>query len=939
MSNPTYKDTLNLPQTDFPMKGDLPNREPALRKQWDDLDLYGTIRSRRRGARKYILHDGPPYANGDVHIGTGLNKILKDVVVKFKTMQGFDSPYVPGWDCHGLPIEHKVMLELGDQARTTPLPEVRARCLAYAKKYIDIQREQFRSLGGFGDWGKPYLTIDPSYEASVIELFADLVAKGHVYRKLRPIHWCIHCETALAEAELEYRDVQSPSIFVRFPFLEPVDGLFPGAKDAGVLIWTTTPWTIPANVATAVHPDLEYACVEMTVGGRTHHLVMAAGLVEAVAKKLGVAAPRELGRVEGRRLEKRTYRHPFLDRVCPVVLATYVRLADGTGCVHTAPGHGAEDYETGVAYGLPVLSPVDGAGAFLAEAGAELAGTRVHVADDRVCEILGRVGALLHREGLWHSYPHCWRCKRAVIFRATEQWFIGVDHADARRRALEEVAKVRWVPGWGEVRITSMLRDRPDWCISRQRAWGVPIPALYCKACREGLLDPETLATVARRFREQGADSWFREPVEYFLPKGKTCPKCKGAAFVKENDIFDVWFESGASHRAVCESHAELAYPADLYLEGTDQHRGWFQLSLLPSVMARGRAPFKTVVTHGFVVDEEGEKVSKSGKSGGLLKAHDLVRKYGADLLRLWLCSIDFTNDIPVSHSIFEGKGDAYRKVRNTFRFLLGNLHGFDPARDAVAPDQWQEIDRWVVSRTQALIESVTAAYEAFEFHRVFQELYQFCVVELSSFYLDILKDRLYSNAPTSAPRRAAQSALHRVLDALTRMFAPILAHTADEVWKAMPWNNGETSVHLADWPVPDPALRNPALEEEWKDLIDLRGDVARELEKLRAAKTIGTFSQAEVKLAAADERVAPLLDRKRALLATLFQVARVECGRDPLADAVAGVHFPALSIQVSRTAMPKCERCWIYVDTVGRAPAHPGLCARCADVMTQIGR
>jgi len=934
-----YKDTLNLPQTAFPMRGDLPQREPEMRKSWDAMDVYGMIRARRKGAKKYILHDGPPYANGDVHIGTGLNKILKDVVIKLRTMQGFDAPYVPGWDCHGLPIEHKVMTELGDKARSTPLPEIRKRCLEYACRYIDIQREQFRSLGGFGDWLKPYLTIDPGYEGAVIELFADLVAKGHVYRKLRPIHWCIHCETALAEAELEYKDVQSPSIFVRFPLVSPVSTVFPGVADAAMLIWTTTPWTIPANVATAVHPELEYACVDALLPSGACRLILAVGRVEDVMKKLGATSVRELGRVPGKRLERLQYRHPFLDRVCPVVLATYVRIADGTGCVHTAPGHGAEDYETGTAYQLPILSPVDAAGAFTAEAGPELAGMRVHVADDKVCGLLERAGVLAHKEGLWHSYPHCWRCKRAVIFRATEQWFIGVDHLNARARALEEVARTRWVPGWGEVRISSMLRERPDWCISRQRAWGVPIPALYCTGCRQPLLDAETLGAVARRFREKGADSWFSETVESLLPQGKTCPKCQGTSFRKENDIFDVWFESGASHRAVCEAHPELGFPADLYLEGTDQHRGWFQLSLLPSVMARGKAPFRTVVTHGFVVDEEGEKISKSGRSGGLLKAHDLVKKYGADLLRLWICSVDFTNDLPVSQAIIEAKGDPYRKIRNTFRFLLGNLHGFDPAQHAVAPDRLDEIDRWMLSRTQTLIQTVTAAYEGFEFVKASHALYDFCVVDLSAFYLDILKDRLYSNAPDAPTRRAGQTALHAVLDTLVRLYAPILCHTAEEVWRAMPWAKPAESLHLADWPVVRPELHAPELEAAWAKLLQVKGDVARELEKLRAAKSIGTSTQAEVVLFAGKPEWVQLLEGRRSQLAMLFQVARADLAAAAPGGGVAGQDVPGLIVKASKTALPRCERCWNYTSTVGADPAHPALCGRCVTVLGGLGR
>ncbi|MBI3269180.1 MAG: isoleucine--tRNA ligase [Planctomycetes bacterium] len=968
----SYKETLCLPQTSFPMKADLPNREPAIRKRWEELDLYARMRAARKGSAKYILHDGPPYANGDVHIGTGLNKILKDMVVKFKTMQGFDSPFVPGWDCHGLPIEHKVMLELGEKAKTLSTAEIRGLCLAYARKYIDVQREQFRALGVLGDWFRPYLTIDPSYEGAVLDVFADLVAAGHIQRKLKPIHWCMRCRTALAEAELEYKDASGPSIYVKFPILGKVadwfpaseadkveqvmdmlglTGMFQGATGDVVptylVIWTTTPWTLPANVGVALHPDLEYALVgHIAASGQPERLIVAAGLVEKLVPLLGLQHHKVLAKATGRRLEKRTYRHPFLDRTCTVVTAPYVRLEDGTGCVHTAPGHGQEDYETGLRWGLPVLSPVDAQGRFTEDVPL-WQGKEVHAADPEICAKLRADGLLAREDKVSHSYPHCWRCKRPVIFRSTEQWFISVDHADARKRALEAVAKVKWYPGWGEIRLASMLKDRPDWCISRQRAWGVPIPAFYCEGCSSPLLAASVLKGVADLFRKEGADCWFTRSVGEILPPGTRCAQCGGAAFRKEGDIFDVWFESGASHRAVSMNHPELAFPADLYLEGTDQHRGWFQLSLLPSIMTQGQAPFKAVVTHGFVVDESGEKVSKSAQPGvkkkgaGLPKAAELCAKFGADIVRLCLASIDFSDEIPISLGIIEEKGDPYRKLRNTLRYLLGSLGDFDPKRDAVDRAELQELDRWALSRLQQLVKSVTESFERFEFVRAYHELYNFCVVDLSAFYLDVLKDRLYTHGRRAPGRRAAQTALYELLVTITKLLAPILCHTCEEVWGYLPEPREAESVHLAAWPQPRAAAIDPELDERWKKVLRVRGDVAREVEKLRAAKTVGSSMEASVRLAAGDADLRALLTRYREDLAAIFIVSEVVLADGATAagvqpEGVPGTEFPSLRVHVQRSTHPKCERCWGHRASVGQAAEHPTICARCVEALSR---
>jgi len=935
-----YKETLNLPATRFEMKANLASREPQLQARWRSADLYGQIRKARAGRERKVLHDGPPYANGEIHMGHLLNKVLKDMVVRSLTMRGFDSPYVPGWDCHGLPIEHKVMKDLGPKAQALDVSQVRTLCRGEALKWVGVQRDQFRRLGIDGDWDRPYLTLDPRYEAGVMDVLADLLEGGYVFRQLKPIHWCVNDRTALAEAELEYRDETGPSIYVNFGLVAGVPEEFgPGPWNA--MIWTTTPWTLPANVAIAAHADLDYAAVRYDdpATGRPVQTVVAAELVAKVMGLRKVNSFAEVARVKGRRLEGVEYQHPFLERTGPVVLAPYVSADDGTGLVHTAPGHGTEDYQTGRAYGLPTLSPVDTAGRFNDEAPDWLRGKTVFAANPEVIDRLRDSGHLYLDLKFDHSYPHCWRCKKPVIFRATEQWFVGVDRDDLRGRTLAAIDGVKWVPGWGKARIEAMVGQRPDWCISRQRSWGVPIPALGCESCGTQLLTAETARHFRDLFREAGADAWFSRPVDEILPPGAACPKCGGTAFRKEGDILDVWFESGSSHRAVLDepSYGLGGSPAFLYLEGSDQHRGWFQSSILTSVGGTGRAPFEAVLTHGFVVDEHGEKMSKS--VGNTISAVKATEQYGADVLRLYVASMDYADDVRVREAGIKEMADAYRKIRNTFRYLLGNLddyRDFDPA--AVPFDSLQEIDRWALGQLNAVTRDVRSAYGQFEFYKVYQRVYQFCAVALSSFYLDVLKDRLYAERPDGPGRRAARYVLWALHDRLARLLAPILPHTAEEVYDLLPAGLAKAaSVHLAEWPEPEPAWDDAARDADWARLLAVRDEVLRVLERLRAAKSIGSAQEASVALSADDPALAALLNQNRALLETLAIVSELEITAGPPPGATPGVDLPALRVAARKATYPKCERCWNLRPTVGADPAHPTLCGRCAAVVRAL--
>lgn len=935
-----YKNTLNLPTTHFPMKADLLKKEPEIQKRWEKEKLYEQVRSARSGRKKYILHDGPPYPTGELHIGTGLNKILKDFIVRFHTMQGYDAPYVPGWDCHGLPIEHRVMQEVGEERKNLTKPEIRKKCKKYAEKFVKLQKAQFKALGVMGDWEYPYLTFDPRYEAGIIEVFGKLVEKGYVYRSKKPVHWCPNelGQTTLAEAELDYREeTKSPSIYVNFKFAEDIGNLFKGidSKNSYIMIWTTTPWTLPANVAIAVHPEHEYTAVRFRnpKTQKEEVAVLADKRVELVMSLVGVRDYECLGKAQGRLLEGKKYQHPFVDRIGTIVLADYVTLSDGTGCVHTAPGHGQDDYLTGIKYHLPMLSPVDEKGNFTKEAG-EFAGLRIlDEGNSAIIKKLEMVGALLDKKEIAHSYPHCWRCDDPVIFRATEQWFVSLDYNSLRQKVLDEIKRTKWVPSWGESRMAKMVSERPDWCISRQRSWGVPIPAFHCTHCRQILINTKTIDYVKDKFEKEGADIWFYKDVSYFLPPDTKCPQCGGDQFRQEMDIFDVWFESGSSHHAVLHKRNELSYPADLYLEGTDQHRGWFQLSLLPSVGAWDKAPFKSVLTHGFVVDEHGKKMSKS--RGNFISVEDAVKEFGADVLRLWTSSLDYQNDMSVSRNLIIRCSDAYRRVRNTFRYLLSNLYDFDPNVNTVSYEELLEIDRWALHKTQELIKDVTSSYESLQLHRVFHNIYNFCTVEMSAFYLDILKDRLYTFAKNSKERRAAQTVMQYILLNLVKLSAPVIVHTAEEVWSAIIYKDEDvSSVHLSTFPKCTSAWIDNSLNERWEKLINMRTDVARELEKMRTAKLIGNSLEASVYLYTENEELWQFLKSYEKDLSMIFIVSEVKLGRNATSRAVKGELTENLWIESNVSQHKKCERCWNFRESVGLNEDHPMICERCVSAL-----
>ena len=926
-----YKETLKLPVTAFEMKANLTTREPRIQERWRLADLYSQIRAKGQGQPRRILHDGPPYANGEIHMGHLLNKVLKDVVVRSLTMRGFDSPYVPGWDCHGLPIEHKVMKDLGSKAAGMGVAEVRALCHAEAMKWVDIQRDQFHRLGISGDWNNPYLTLDPRYEAGVMDVLAGLLDNGAIFRQLKPIHWCLQDRTALAEAELEYSDEVSPSIYVNFPVVSGVPATW-GDGPWHAMIWTTTPWTLPANVAIAAHPDITYVGLRYTdpTSGQTVQTILAADLVAKVMAFRNVSDYNELGRCRGRDLESVRYRHVFLDRESPVVLAPYVTVEDGTGLVHTAPGHGTEDYQTGLAYNLPTLSPVDAGGKYTDEAPANLVGEHVFKANPTIVGMVRDSGYLFHEFSFSHSYPHCWRCKKPVIFRATEQWFVAIDHADLRARTMQAIADdVKWHPAWGRSRIEAMVSGRPDWCISRQRSWGVPIPALGCNSCDSQILTAATVRHFRDLFRREGADAWFAKSAAEIKPPGLTCPKCGGTDFRKEGDILDVWFESGSSHRAVLQEPSYgLGYPAYLYLEGSDQHRGWFQSSILTAVATTGQAPFEGVLTHGFIVDENGKKMAKSG--GNAVSAVKATEQYGADVLRLYVASLDYADDVRMSERGIKEASEAYRKIRNTFRYLLGNLEDyakFDPA--TVDPATLHPADRWALGQLNAVIRDVTASYERFELYRVYQRVYQFCAVDMSSFYLDVLKDRLYADAPDGPDRRAAQYVLARLHQDLARLLAPIIPHTAEEIWDVLPETRRGASVHLADWPEADPRWDDPALDHAWVHLRRLREAALVALEGMRKAKQIGSGQEASLTIHTDPEGAARL---DRGLLTMLAIVSEVHVVADRPSPLPPGEE----TVTAAKSPHPKCERCWNLRPTVGENAEHPTLCDRCVRVLVE---
>lgn len=924
-----YSKTLNLPKTEFPMKANLSQKEPEILKWWEDNDIYKKSLEVNEGKPLFVLHDGPPYANGDIHLGHALNKILKDIIVKFKSMSGYKAPYVPGWDTHGLPIESQAIKKLGVNRYETDPVEFRRICRDFALKYVDIQKNEFKRLGVRGDWDNPYLTLKPEFEAKQVEIFGEMAKKGYIYKGLKPVYWCTDCETALAEAEIEYADHTTDSIYVKFPVVDD-HGLFRDAvsdqERVYFVIWTTTTWTLPANMAICLNPDIEYGLVCFDNG---EVYVLAIELIEQVAADAGLNQPKILKRFKGSQLEGIKTQHPFYDRLSPIILGDHVTLEQGTGCVHTAPGHGQEDFEVGRQYGLEVLNPVDDKGYMTQKAG-KFAGMFYEEANKAILEELKARNMLLAVKTVQHSYPHCWRCKNPVIFRATEQWFASIE--GFRQQAVDAVAAVKWTPAWGQERMSGMIKDRYDWCISRQRLWGVPIPIFYCQDCGEAIINDETIASVSELFRQKGSDAWFSTDANDILPQGFACPHCGGHSFIKEKDIMDVWFDSGSSHAAVLETRDDLRWPADMYLEGYDQFRGWFQSSLLTSVATRGRAPYDEVLTHGFVVDGEGRKMSKSLGNG--VDPQDVVKEYGADILRLWVTSADYKSDMRISPSILKQLSEVYRKIRNTARFLMGNLYDFDPDTDVVPYDELAEIDRWALMRLHQLIQEVTEAYDAYEYHVVHHAIYGFCVVDMSNFYLDVLKDRLYTYKAASKERRSAQTVLYAILDALVKMLAPVLSFTAEEIWRYMPHAHDDAvqSVHLASWPKVEQRYLDDALLKKWEKLIQVRDEVLKALEIARNQKLIGQSLEAAVELYASGWWY-EFLKAEEDHLGEIFITSQALVKKDGAPEqALAAETIDDLKIYVRRASGQKCERCWVYSDTVGTHPEHPTICARCAE-------
>ena len=917
-----WKETLNLPRTTFPMKANLPATEPAAIARWDDLRLYDQIRARRAKARRYVLHDGPPYANGEIHIGHALNKILKDVVVKSRTMAGLDAPYVPGWDCHGLPIELNVERDLGGRAKTGSPAEFRRACREYATRFVHSQRDDFKRLGILGDWENPYLTMAPAYQAAIVRALGKFVARGLVYKGKKPVHWCLRDRTALAEAEVEYESHTSPSIYVEFP-LSPDDAGTLGSRvpalagrEVSVLIWTTTPWTIPSNLAIAFHPDFLYGAYEFE-----HRVVIVAEkLADAVSAATGRRLGAQIASIRGDALEHVKFRHPLYDRDSPGVLGEYVTLDQGTGAVHTAPGHGADDFNTGVRYGLEIYAPIGQDGRFLPDVGV-VGGLKVFDANPVVEQALAAHGWLWHVSKVTHSYPHCWRCHQPVIFLATSQWFISMDAL--RERATAECNATRWIPEWGRERMTGMFANRPDWCISRQRAWGVPIPAFNCRACAASFLTPELVERAARVFDEHTADAWYEQPIDVFVPEGLVCPSCGGASFDREYDILDVWFDSGSSHEAVLAKRPGLAWPADLYLEGTDQYRGWFQSSLLIGIGTRDKAPYHAVLTHGFVVNEQGHKMSKS--LGNDVPPQQVMKDSGSDVLRLWVSMVDYRDEVRLGKEVLARTVEAYRKIRNSaFKYLISNLFDFDPVRDLVPPAGLLEIDRFALARYARVARRVLDAYEAYDFQTVFHAVNEFVTVDLSAFYADVCKDRLYTFRAGARARRSAQTVQYLIADGLTRLLAPILSVTADEVWRHLPGAR-DASVHLADFPAQVDEWLDPALEDRWQRLLEVRGTVNLMLEAARQKKEIGSNLGAQVVIRAPAE-LHDLLKRHEADLPMLLITSAVSVSRSQTEQG--------LEIEVRPADGTKCPRCWRVVTETVPAGDTAGLCLRCADAV-----
>ncbi len=953
---------VNLPKTGFPMKADLSKREPQILEKWGKLGIYELLQKKNSGKEKFVLHDGPPYANGPIHLGHALNKILKDIIVKYKSIRGYDTPYIPGWDCHGLPIEYQLLKEQGLNKKNVDQLKFRKDAAEYAKKYVNIQRDGFIRLGCLGYWDTPYLTLNPEYESKIIQTFKNLVKNGYIYRRKKPVYWCISCETALAEAEIEYASHLSPSIYVKFPVKE-----FPSSIrlsnqptiQPAVLIWTTTPWTLPANLALAFHPKYEYVLVKGIVKSKkSESFILAKELLPKVAEQIGLENCEIIATFPGEKFKGIKCEHPFLNRESVGILADFVSREEGTGIVHIAPGHGEDDYLSGLENNLPIFSPVNDQGEFTEEISSEigkLSGIDVFVANDLIIEELDQKDRLVSSGEVVHQYPHCWRCKNPIIFRATEQWFLNIDHNDLRKRMLGEIEKVRWIPDYGIERIKGMITVRPDWCLSRQRFWGVPLPILYCEQCNKPLLDERVIENVEKLIEKEGSDVWFTKTTDELLPRETKCTQCGGTKFRKENDILDVWFDSGVSHQAVLRTNPQLHWPAEMYLEGSDQHRGWFQTSLIPAVALENSAPYKIVLTHGFVLDGQGRAMHKS--LGNVISPQEVIEKYGAEIVRLWVAISDYHEDVRISPEILEQLAETYRKIRNTIRYLLGNLHNFTiPNEKCKVKDIWcnlcpsaslrivsssnynqdvnqcnqtlWEIDRYILHRLEKLTEEVTDAYENYEFHRVMRAIHNFCVLELSTFYLDLLKDRLYTFAENSAERRAAQTVLYEIMLVLLPMLAPLLSFTAEEAWTHLQLQIPDCklqipSVFLVDFPKVRKERVSEELEKNWAKILTLRDKVYQKLEQARKEGIIGGSLEAKVVISASKEE-GEFFKKYAEQLPMIFIVSQME-----ITDKTDSTE---LTVEIKKAAGEKCIRCWNYSTTVGKDKTHPQLCSRCIE-------
>ncbi len=940
-----YKDTLNLPRTEFAMKARLSESEPERLREWEATGLYEQIMRAGAGREKFILHDGPPYANGHIHMGHALNKILKDIIVKNAFMSGFSADYVPGWDCHGLPIELQVEKELKKEKIEFSKSEIRRRCRRYAEKFVAIQRDEFKRLGIFGQWDSPYLTMNYTYQAAIMEELGKFHENGLIYKGKKPVHWCASCRTALAEAEVEHGDKTSPSVYVAFPVdkeeLEKRLSIKISDKKAAVIIWTTTPWTLPANLAVAIHPDLDY--VLASFNGASY--IFAEGLLESLAGAIGLEKEdiRIIKKFRHNDISGLKARHPFIDRDSPILPGSHVTLEAGTGCVHTAPGHGQDDYELGLQHGLDVYAPVDDGGKFTDEV-PEFTGQFVFKANKGVIELLEERGALLATEEIRHSYPHCWRCKRPVIFRATEQWFVSMEAGDLRGKALRAIDnKIEWIPAWGRERIHKMIENRPDWCLSRQRVWGVPIPAVRCTECEKSFLDEGLITGLAAAFEDEGADIWYERELRE-LPKGTglRCPECGGTELKKEEDILDVWFDSGVSYAAVLEGRTNLKFPADLYLEGSDQHRGWFHSSLLTSIGTRNEPPYRAALTHGFVVDGKGKKMSKT--QGNVIAPESIIKKYGAEVLRLWVAAEDYRDDIRVSEEILRRLSEGYRRIRNTFRYILGNLYDFDPEKDSVPYRDLGELERLTLHKLFELNKGVGDAYKNYEFHKIYHSVHNYCAVDLSALYLDAIKDRLYTSKPASQERRAAQTTIYYVLDHLLRLMAPILVFTTEEAWQSLPGVR-EKSVHLAAMPALPEQWEDDKLTKEWKLLLEIKDEISKALEGARKAKLIGHPLDARV-IIKHSEQFKDVLEAKGKYLKEILVVSLVEVSGTEGAGGTEGLNekgdrftfiskdLPGIEVAVKKAAGEKCERCWNYSESVGGDKKAPRICERCSKAL-----